>query len=727
MGNRIEIGNLKIDEDLYALVRDEIAPGTGVAADAFWKAFGDIVAAFAPENRTLLEKRDTLQGQIDAWHLARKDEPLDGEAYAAFLTDIGYLLPEGRDFTVITEDVDTEISLISGPQLVVPTDNARYALNAANARWGSLYDALYGTDVIDESEGATRGTTYNPIRGAKVIAYAETFLDEMTGLETGSFSDVTEFSLKTVHDQQQLRATLSDGSEVGLADPTKFVGFTEKQGELNAILLRNHGLHIEIQIDRAHPVGKSHPAGVVDVILESAITTIQDCEDSVAAVDAADKVRVYRNWNGIMKGTLETTFEKNGELLTRRLAPDKTFTAPDGGTLTVPGRSLLLIRNVGLHMYTDAVTTADGEEIPEGILDAMVTSFAAMHDLQGNGPVTNSKTGSIYIVKPKFHGPEEVDLTIRMFEWIESALGLPTNTIKIGIMDEERRTTVNLKEAIRIAQERLVFINTGFLDRTGDEIHTSMEAGPVIPKMEIRDEPWMVAYEDWNVDIGIETALLGTAQIGKGMWTKPDQMAEMVETKMNHPLAGATTAWVPSPTAATLHAMHYHRVDVGNWIKELSARQRASLADLLTPPLLKDRQLAPDEIQRELDNNAQGILGYVVRWVDQGIGCSKIPDIHNVGLMEDRATLRISSQHIANWLHHGIVTKAQVTETFQRMAKIVDEQNAGDPNYRDMSPNYDQSVAFQAALDLVFKGCELPNGYTEFVLHPRRREVKADG
>ena len=727
MGNRIEIGNLRIDEDLYALVRDEIAPGTGIEPDAFWKAFGDIIVAFVPENKSLLEKRDTLQQQIDAWHLARKDEPLDGEAYAAFLTDIGYLLPEGRDFTVITEDVDTEISLISGPQLVVPTDNARYALNAANARWGSLYDALYGTDVIDESDGATRSATYNPIRGVKVVAYTERFLDEMTGLETGSFSDVTQFSLNAVHDEQQLRATLSDGSEVGLADPTKFVGFTQNNGELSVIILRNHGLHIEIQIDREHPVGQAHPAGVADVILESAITTIQDCEDSVAAVDAADKIRVYSNWNGIMKGTLETTFEKSGKMLTRRLAPDKTFTAPDGGTLTLPGRSLLLIRNVGLHMYTDAVTTAEGEEIPEGILDAMVTSFAAVHDLQGSGPRTNSKTGSIYIVKPKFHGPEEVDMTIRLFEWIESALGIPTNTIKIGIMDEERRTTVNLKEAIRVAQERLVFINTGFLDRTGDEIHTSMEAGPVIPKMDIRNAPWMLAYEDWNVDIGIETALLGTAQIGKGMWTKPDQMAEMVETKVNHPLAGATTAWVPSPTAATLHAMHYHRVDVANWIKELSARQRASLADLLTPPLLKDRQLQPDEIERELDNNAQGILGYVVRWVDQGIGCSKIPDINNVGLMEDRATLRISSQHIANWLRHGIVTREKVRETFQRMAKIVDEQNAGDPNYRDMSPDYDQSIAFQAALDLVFKGCELPNGYTEFVLHPRRREVKAGG
>ena len=727
MGNRIAIGNLRIDENLYALVRDEIAPGTGIEADAFWKAFDDIVAAFAPENRVLLEKRDSLQQQINAWHLARKGEPLDSEAYAAFLTDIGYLLPEGSDFTVITEDVDVEIAFISGPQLVVPVDNARYALNAANARWGSLYDALYGTDVIDESDGATRSTTYNPSRGKKVIEYTERFLDEMVGLETGSYADVKLFTLKAEDDEQQLLAILKDGSATGLADPNKFVGFTQENDELTAILLRNHGMYIEIRIDREHPVGKAHPAGVVDVLLESAITTIQDCEDSVAAVDAADKVRVYRNWNGIMKGTLETTFEKNGEMLTRRLAPDKTFITPDGVTLTLPGRSLLLIRNVGLHIYTDAVITKDGEEIPEGILDAMMTSFAAVHDLRGNSPYTNSKTGSIYIVKPKFHGPEEVDMTIRMFEWIESALKLQTNTIKIGIMDEERRTTVNLKEAIRIASERLVFINTGFLDRTGDEIHTSMEAGPMIPKMDIRNEPWMIAYEDWNVDIGIETALLGTAQIGKGMWTKPDKMAEMVETKVNHPLAGATTAWVPSPTAATLHAMHYHRVDVANWIKELSARQRASLADLLTPPLLKDRELQTDEIQRELDNNAQGILGYVVRWVDQGIGCSKIPDINNVGLMEDRATLRISSQHIANWLHHGIVSEAQVTETFQRMAKIVDEQNAGDPNYRNMSPNYDDSTAFQAALDLVFKGCELPNGYTEFVLHPRRREVKAGG
>ena len=727
MGNRIAIGNLKVDKGLYALVRDEIAPGTGIEADAFWETFSDIVTAMAPENRALLDKRDAIQQQIDAWHLASKGEPMDSEAYAAFLSEIGYLIPEGEEFRVTTENVDAEIATISGPQLVVPTDNARYALNAANARWGSLYDAFYGTDVISEANGATRDTDYNPIRGAKVITETEKFLDEAIGLASGSFADVTRFSLKAIEGKQQLRARLSDGSEVGLADTDKFVGFTQDGDELRAILFQNNGLHIEVQINREHPVGEAHPAGVVDVLLEAAITTIQDCEDSVAAVDAADKVQVYRNWNGIMRGTLETTFEKNGKPLTRRLAPDKTFTAPDGSTLTLPGRSLLLIRNVGLHIYTDAVTTADGEEIPEGFLDAMVTTFAAVHDVRANGTFTNSRTGSVYIVKPKFHGPEEVAFTVRLFERIESALGLARNTVKIGIMDEERRTTVNLKECIREAKERIVFINTGFLDRTGDEIHTSMEAGAVIPKMDIRSEPWMLAYEDWNVDIGIETGLPGTAQIGKGMWTKPDEMAEMLETKVNHPLAGATTAWVPSPTAATLHAMHYHRVNVARRLDELAARERASLAALLTPPLLEERVVSPDEIQQELDNNAQGILGYVVRWVEQGIGCSKIPDIHNVGLMEDRATLRISSQHIANWLHHGIVTEAQVTETFRRMAAVVDAQNEGDLTYRHMSPNYDESIAFQAALDLVFKGCEVPNGYTEFVLHPRRREVKAKG
>ena len=725
MENRINIGRLKIDKELYDLVHDEIAPGTDIDADEFWHAFDNIVKEFAPENRALLEKRDRLQQQLDKWYLEHKDRPIDHDEYVSFLTEISYLVPEGEDFIVSTENVDLEIALIAGPQLVVPVDNARYALNATNARWGSLYDALYGTNAIDEKDGATRDGDYNPIRGAKVIAYTEQFLDEVVSLETGNYADITNFKLRTIGHQLQLRAILKNGEETGLEDPTKFVGFSQDGDNLSSILFQNHGLHIEIQIDREHPIGKEHPAGVCDVILESAITTIQDCEDSVAAVDAVDKVRVYRNWNGIMKGTLETTFEKNGKIITRRLKPDKTFTTPDGNEMTISGRSLLLIRNVGLHIYTDAVTTSNDEEIPEGFLDAMITTFGAMHDIKRNSSHTNSRTGSIYIVKPKFHGPEEVDMTIRMFCKIEDALGLPHNTIKIGIMDEERRTTVNLKEVLRIASERLVFINTGFLDRTGDEIHTSMHAGAMIPKMDIRNEPWMRAYEDWNVDIGIETGLPGiNANFGKGMWTKPDEMAEMLETKQNHPLAGATTAWVPSPTAATLHAIHYHKVNVENWLNTLALRERASMRDLLTPPLLKDRKLTSDEIQREMDNNAQGILGYVVRWVDQGIGCSKIPDINNVGLMEDRATLRISSQHIANWLHHGIVTKEQVRETFERMARIVDEQNSEDSNYIKMSPNYDESVAFQAALDLVFKGCELPNGYTEFVLHPRRREAK---
>ena len=726
MENRIEIGKLRINKDLYTLVRDEIAPGTGIDANSFWIAFDTIVTEFAQENRELLEKRDNFQQQIDTWYLEHKDKQIDIDEYTEFLKEIGYLLPEGDDFKVTTDNVDPEIATIAGPQLVVPVDNARYALNATNARWGSLYDALYGTDVIDETDGATRDSNYNPTRGAKVIAFTEQFLDEIVPLKSGNYSDITQFTLKAIDGKPELTATLTDDSEVGLEEPNKFVGFTKNGEELNAILFQNNDLHIEIQIDRDHPIGKQHPAGVSDVILESAITTIQDCEDSVAAVDAEDKVRVYSNWNGIMKGTLETTFEKNGKTINRRLAPDKTWSSPDGSTFTLPGRSLLLIRNVGLHMYTDAVVTAAREEIPEGFLDAMITTFAAIHDLKGNGKYTNSKTGSVYIVKPKFHGPEEVDMTIRLFQKIEASLGLPQNTIKIGIMDEERRTTVNLKEVLRIAAQRLVFINTGFLDRTGDEIHTSMQAGAMISKMEIRNEPWMRAYEDWNVDIGIKTGLPGISQIGKGMWTKPDEMAEMLKTKVNHPLAGATTAWVPSPTAATLHAIHYHRVNVAARLEELSTRERASLKDLLTPPLLRKQDLAADEIQREIDNNAQGILGYVVRWVDQGIGCSKIPDINNIGLMEDRATLRISSQHIANWLHHGIISKDQVTETFKRMAKIVDIQNADDPNYQNMSPNYDESISFQAALDLVFKGCELPNGYTEFVLHPRRREIKAE-
>jgi malate synthase len=725
MPEAVEMAGLKIDERLHRLVCDEIAPGTGVTPETFWDSLAEIVRDLGPKNRALLDKRDRLQEQIDHWHRGRSDQGFNVEEYAAFLRQIGYIVPEGKKFKISTRNVDPEISKIAGPQLVVPLDNARYALNAANARWGSLYDALYGTNVIPEDDGAEKGDTYNPRRGAKVIAYTEQFLDRVVPLERGSYSDVTEFFLKSFGRSRRLAVCLKDGSKGGLLDQRKFVGYREDSGELSCVVLRNHGLCIEIQIDRGHPIGKEHLAGVKDVILEAAITTIEDCEDAVAAVDAADKVRVYRHWCDIMKGILEATFEKNGRPLTRRLNPDKVFNKPSGNTLTLPGRSLLLVRNVGIHMYTDAVTTKDGEEIPEGFLDGMITALAAVHDLQGKGKYRNSRAGSIYIVKPKQHGPEEVAATVELFQRIEAALGLPKKTIKIGIMDEERRTTVNLHECIRAAQDRVVFINTGFLDRTGDEIHTSMELGPMLPKEEIKTQPWIKAYEDWNVDVGIETGLPGKAQIGKGMWTMPDEMAEMVRTKVAHPQAGANTAWVPSPTAATLHALHYHYVNVMTRQSEIGKRGRANLEHVLTPPLLLERTLRPEEIQRELDNNAQGILGYVLRWVDQGVGCSKVPNINDVGLMEDRATLRISSQHIANWLRYGITTKAQVIETFKRMAQVVDRQNSGDPNYRTMAPDYDSSVAFQVALDLVLNGREAPNGYTEPVLHARRRQVKA--
>jgi len=713
--------SLNISKHLKDFLENEVLDGLDISKEHFWSSFEEIVNEFSPRNKALLQKREDIQTQIDNWHLEYKGQDFNHAEYKSFLTDIGYIAPRSSDFLISTDNVDPEIKTIAGPQLVVPVMNARFALNAANARWGSLYDALYGTDVISEDNGAEKVGGYNPVRGDKVIDFAKNFLDETVPLEQGSFRDVLGFEFV----DSKIQALLPDLGKVGLKNPSQYIGYSANGSNAYALLFKNNNLYFEIQIDPNHSIGQTDQAGIKDILMESAITTIQDCEDSVAAVDGEDKTTVYRNWLGLMKGNLTETFSKNGSNMTRELNPDRHYVSKTGEDLVLSGRSLMLVRNVGHLMTNPGILDANGNEVPEGIMDAMFTICIAMHDLNKNSPYQNSKAGSIYIVKPKMHGPEEVQFTCDLFAAVEKALGLPNLTAKIGIMDEERRTTVNLKECIEVAKDRVIFINTGFLDRTGDEIHTSMEAGPIITKAAMKQHQWITSYENWNVDIGLETGFKDRAQIGKGMWPMPDEMLGMYNTKTMHPKAGANCAWVPSPTAATLHAIHYHQILVGNEQSSIMKREKASLDAILDIPVHKNpSEISAEEIQAELDNNCQGILGYVVRWVDQGVGCSKVPDINNVGLMEDRATCRISSQHIANWLHHGLCSKEQVLDSMKKMALVVDEQNAPDSSYMPMAPSYD-GLAFEAACNLAIKGRVQPSGYTEPILHQTRIKFKS--